>query len=115
MPWTVAFHADFDLEFKELDEAVQDMLLARLVALREVGPRLKRPYADTLNGSRFKNMKELRFNAADGVWRFAFAFDPKKQAIVLCGGDKSGTATKRFYDGLVRKADDRFRRHLEGV
>jgi hypothetical protein len=42
-------------------------------------------------------MKELRFDAANGVWRIAFAFDPKRQAILLCGGDKSGRSEDRFY------------------
>lgn len=57
-------------------------------------------------------MKELRFDAADGVWRFAFAFDPKRRGIVLCGGDKSGGSEKRFYRQLIAKADDRFDAHL---
>lgn len=57
-------------------------------------------------------MKELRFDAADGVWRFAFAFDPKRTAIVLCGGDKSGGSEQRFYRQLTAKADKRFEAHL---
>jgi len=57
-------------------------------------------------------MKELRFDAAGGVWRFAFAFDPSRQAIMLCGGDKSGGSGKRFYAQLVAKADSRFDAHL---
>ncbi len=67
---------------------------------------------DTLNGSRHANMKELRFNAADGVWRVAFAFDPHRHAILLVAGDKSGGSKKRFYDDLIRKADKRFDAHL---
>lgn len=58
-------------------------------------------------------MKELRCNAADGVWRIAFAFDPDRQAILLVGGDKSGGNEKRFYKSLITRADDRFDRHLE--
>ena len=57
-------------------------------------------------------MKELRFDAADGVWRVAFAFDPKRHAILLVAGDKSGGSEKRFYRDLIRKADDRFGAHL---
>lgn len=70
---------------------------------------------DTLKGSRHKNMKELRFDAADGVWRFAFAFDPERKGIVLCGSDKSGGSQKRFYRQLIAKADDRFDAHLAGL
>jgi len=58
-------------------------------------------------------MKELRFKAADGVWRVAFAFDPARQAILLVAGDKSGVAKRRFYAALVRKADSRFGAHLQ--
>ena len=58
-------------------------------------------------------MKELRFNAAGGVWRFAFAFDPKRQAIIFCGSDKSGRSEKLFYKQLIAKADARFDAHLE--
>ncbi len=57
-------------------------------------------------------MKELRCNAADGVWRIAFAFDPDRQAILLVGGDKSGVSEKRFYRQLIARADERFDRHL---
>ncbi len=58
-------------------------------------------------------MKELRFDAADGVWRCAFAFDPKRRAIVLCGGDKSGGSQRRFYRHLIDTADKRFDAHLK--
>ena len=73
---------------------------------------MKRPRADTLNGSRHANMKELRFSAAGGEWRVAFAFDVKREAILLVAGDKSGGSEKRFYRELIRKADDRFNAHL---
>ncbi|WP_352550147.1 type II toxin-antitoxin system RelE/ParE family toxin [Mesorhizobium australicum] len=61
------------------------------------GPQLGRPHADTLNESSFANMKELRFDADDGVWRVAFAFDRKRKAILLVAGDQSGVSEKRFY------------------
>src|SRR5579859_7584341 len=85
--------------------------LSRL--LQHSGPLLGRPRADTLNGSRHANMKELRFSAADGEWRIAFAFDKKRKAILLIAGDKSGVSEKWFYRKLIRKADDRFDSHLD--
>jgi hypothetical protein len=57
-------------------------------------------------------MKELRFNAADGVWRVAFAFDPLRRAIILVASDKSGVSQKRFYKQLINTADRRFTNHL---
>jgi hypothetical protein len=113
--WPVIFHPGFDLEFEDLAESVQDELLAHLKLLEQFGPQLGRPRVDTLNGSRHNNMKELRFDAADGVWRFAFAFDPDRRAILLCGGDKSGISAKRFYRLLVDKADERFAAHVARI
>lgn len=106
------FFRDFDPEYDELPLAVQDELLAQLAVLENFGPDAGRPRVDTLRGSKHANMKELRFDAADGVWRFAFAFDPKRRAAILVGGDKSGVSEKRFYRQLVAKADNRFDTHL---
>lgn len=112
MTWEVLFHEEFEHEFYELPQGVQDELLAYAKLLECQGPHLKRPHADTLNGSCYDNMKELRFKAAKGVWRVAFAFDPKRQAILLVAGDKAGTSQKRFYKQLIAKADRRFGEHL---
>jgi hypothetical protein len=111
MHWDVEFHDDFVAEYCELPEDVQDELQALIQVLEVLGPQMKRPRVDTLNGSKHKNMKELRFETAGGVWRFAFAFDPNRQAIILCGGDKSGGSEKRFYQQLIGKADARFDTH----
>ena len=106
--WEVDLHGDFVAEYHDLHRDVQNELLAHVRLLEQFGPQLGRPRVDTLNGSRHRNMKELRFEAAHGVWRFAFAFDRKRRAIVLCGGDKSGGSEKRFYRQLIDKADKRF-------
>jgi hypothetical protein len=114
MPWDVLFHNEFEGEFVELPEAVQDELLARLKLLGEIGPTLGRPNVDTLEGSSFPNMKELRFQL-DGLWRFIFAFDPSRQAIVLIGGNKEGQNQARFYRTLIKMADARFAAHVAAL
>ncbi len=103
---------EFEAEFDALHEDVQTEILALSLVLEELGPQLGRPRVDTLNGSRHANMKELRFGAAGGEWRVAFAFDPKRTATLLVAGDKSGVSEKRFYRELIRKADNRFDAHL---
>jgi hypothetical protein len=110
--WIVSFHDEFDSEFDALPEAVQDEMLAHARLLEQFGPLLGRPRVDTLKGSRHANMKELRFDAADGVWRVAFAFDSKRNAVLLVAGDKSGGSERRFYRQLIAKADLRFDSHL---
>jgi len=113
--WHVSFHYAFKAEFLDLPLAVREELLAQAGLLARVGPQLGRPRVDTLNGSAFAKMKELRFDAAGGVWRVAFAFDPKRKAILLVCGDKSGIGEKRFYRALIAKADDRFAEHLSAL
>ena len=110
--WTVELGEEFKPEFGALAEEVQDELLAKTRLLQQFGPRLGRPNVDTLKDSKHANMKELRYNAADGVWRAAFAFDPARKAILLVAGDKSGGSEKRFYKQLIQKADARFDAHL---
>src|SRR5450755_652341 len=110
--WEVEFHKDFDPEFDALPDDVQNELRAHALLLEHFGPQLGRPRVDTLKGSKHANMKELRFDATDGVWRVAFAFDTQRKAVLLVGGDKSGMSTRRFYRPLIRVADDRFGRHL---
>ena len=112
MTWTVEFHVEFELEFDQLAEEVQNELLAYAQLLEHFRPMLKRPHVDTLKGSKHSNLKELRFDAADGVWRVAFAFDPLRRAILLVAGDKSGSSEKRFYKALIKKAETRFDAHL---
>src|SRR3954469_5187247 len=104
LKWIVEIGDEFKPEFDDLPNEVQDELLARLLLLQQFGPQLGRPTVDTLNGSKHANMKELRFNAVDGIWRAAFAFDPKRKAILLVAGDKSGGSEGRFYRQLIAKA-----------
>ena len=110
--WSVEIGDEFKPEFFALHEDVRAEILALARLLQQFGPQLGRPRADTLNGSRHANMKELRFSAAGGEWRVAFAFDARRKGILLIAGDKSGGSEKRFYRELLRKADNRFDAHL---
>ncbi|MEQ8813910.1 MAG: type II toxin-antitoxin system RelE/ParE family toxin [Thalassobaculum sp.] len=99
-------------EFQRLPKPVRLELLAQARRLARFGPGLGRSAVDTLAGSRHANMKELRFRADDGIWRVAFAFDPRRIAVLLAAGDKSGASGSRFYRRLVATADRRLDRHL---
>jgi hypothetical protein len=115
MNWKVLFHEEFKSEFLELPEEAQDKLIANARLLEQYGSTLSRPHVDTLKGSSYSNMKELRFNTDKGVWRVALAFDPLRQAILLIAGDKSGVNQKRFYRKLIRLADKRFKSYLDNL
>lgn len=115
MEWEVRLHGAFEAELLTYDRDVRVALAATAKLLGTFGPQLGRPYADTLKGSKHANMKELRFEAADGEWRAAFAFDPARRAILLVAGDKSGGSESRFYRQLIAKADLRFSEHMESL
>ncbi len=110
--WTVEVGDEFEPEFNELQQDVRAEIFALSRLLQQFGPQLGRPRVDTLKGSKHANMKELRFSAADGEWRVAFAFDPARQAILLIAGDKAGVSESKFYKRLIAKADKRFDAHL---
>ena len=112
MTWRVQVAEEFEPEMSTLPLEVRRAILAHSRLLREYGPQLGRPRVDTLNGSQHANMKEMRFSAVGGEWRVAFAFDPVRRAMLLVAGDKSGGGERRFYRELIRKADERFDRHL---
>ena len=104
MNWKVEFHPDFLAEYRNMPEHVRCELLSLVNLLRIRGPRLGRPYADTLNGSEHSNLKELRLLR---TWRVAFAFNKDRTAILLAAGDKKGKKERRFYRTLIDAAESR--------
>jgi hypothetical protein len=115
MVWVIDYHYQFAAEIEKLPEAVKIELLARVERLAALGPQAKRPLVDTLKGSKHANMKELRFDADNGVWRVAFAFDPRRHALLLVAGDKSGVSGAEFYRKLIEWADARLDEHLNAL
>lgn len=110
--WNVTTTDDFDVWFAGLDEESQAEVIAKVELLKLFGPALTRPHADTLKGSKYANLKELRADTSAQVLRIAFAFDPDRSAILLVGGDKSGQSQKRFYRQLLAKAEALYETHL---
>ena len=109
--WEVEFTDEFETWWKSLDKDEQESVAASIGLIEELGPQLPRPHADTVKGSRHSNMKELRTQHQGRPIRTFFAFDPRRMAILLIGGDKTGD--KQFYERMVPKADDLYDDHLE--
>jgi hypothetical protein len=108
--WVVLTVPEFEEWMISLDPADQRALDVKIGALRQMGPALGRPHADTLEESKHPNMKELR---ARGTIRALYAFDPKRRAVLLIGGDKAGD--KKFYARMIQRADDLFDEYLESL
>jgi len=94
-----------------LDDDAREAILKNLIILKEIGPKLGRPYVDTIKQSRHKNMKELRTQNKMRLFRIFFTFDLERKAILLIGGDKRGD--KRFYEKMIPIADDLYDDHMK--
>lgn len=108
--WDVEYTQEFESWWNSLDADEQDSVAVSVNLLRDFGPQLSRPHADTLVGSQHPNMKELRTQHRGRPLRTIFAFDPRRCAILLIGGDKTGD--KRFYDRMIPLADRLYDDHL---
>lgn len=80
---------------------------------QEAGPALTRPYADTIDGSKYRNMRELRIQHQRRPYRVLYAFDPRRTGVLLIGGDKTGN--KRWYEEFVPRADVIYAQRLREI
>jgi hypothetical protein len=113
MDWEVVTSEEYDAWFMEQDEDDQAAIRSKVFLLGEQGPNLGRPHADTLKGSRLRNLKELRPRTESHVFRVAYLFDEKRKALLLIGGDKKGKNQKKFYKDLIRNAERIYAAWLE--
>jgi hypothetical protein len=110
--WEIEFTAQAEEWFMALDADDADRIAAAVDELERRGPTLGRPFVDSIAGSRHHNMKELR--SIGGHLRALFAFDPRRRAIVLLGGDKTNDWSG-WYERNVPLADDFYDEHLRSL
>lgn len=111
--WEVEYTDQFEAWWETLSGEEQESIDAVVRVLQQVGPRLPRPYSDTVEYSRHPNMKELRVQHEGRPYRVLYAFDPRRAAILLIGGDKTGH--KNWYKKYVPIADKLYDEHLEAL
>lgn len=112
MGWEIEYTDEFGEWWEGLSEVEQRSVIPAVGKLEAEGPALGRPLADNVSGSRYPNMKELR--PPRGNLRVLFAFDPRRMAILLIGGDKTGR-WREFYEEKVPEADRLYDEHLKGL
>lgn len=110
--WVVKVTQVFETWLFEQDTDLQKEMAAALQLLKLEGPHLGRPYADTLKGTEIANLKELRVQSNGRPFRAFFVFDPKRNAIVLCAGNKKGQDEKRFYKTMIAMATSEYAAYL---
>ena len=108
--WEVEYTDQFEQWWDRLTPAEQDSINSGVELLEENGPNLGFPYTSGIRSSRHSNMRELRVQSGGRPLRIFYAFDPRRTAILLLGGDKTGN--DRFYPRFVRRADELYDQHL---
>jgi hypothetical protein len=113
MVWEVKVSDEFVEWYDSLNEHEGESVDSAVDMLVEYGPTLGRPYVDTLNGSAYPNMKELRVQHQGRPYRILFAFDPRRNAYLILGGDKTGYMD--WYLDAIRRADAIYAQHLKEI
>jgi hypothetical protein len=108
--WSIEATEEFAQWFGSLTPAEQISVAAKVDVLEQLGPSLGRPHVDTLKGSKYPNMKELRVQHGGKPYRVMFAFDPRQTGILLIGGRKGGA---NWYHKAIRLADRIYANYLK--
>jgi hypothetical protein len=111
MPWNVEYTDEFGAWYGELPEEMQDAVDHSVGLLEARGPQLPFPHSSAIEGSRHGHMRELRVQSGGHPIRIFYAFDPRRSAILLIGGDKTGVG--RFYETMIPIADRLYDEYLE--
>ena len=109
----VEYTDEFEAWWDSLSEAEQETVAAYVTLLEKKGPTLPFPYSSDIRGARHAHMRELRVQHKGRPIRVLYAFDPRRAAILLIGGDKTGD--DRWYDTHVPLADEIYDRHLAAL
>ncbi len=110
MQWPIEYTDEFGIWWDTLTTSEQVSIDAHVRKLEQRGPNLPFPYSSGVSGSRHSHMRELRVQSGGKPLRVFYAFDPRRSAILLIGGDKTGD--KRFYERMIPVADDLYDEHL---
>ena len=113
MSWDIEYTDNFENWWQTLTEEQQDDLVSVVQLLEERGTQLPFPYSSGVNGSKHSHMRELRIQSSGNPIRVFYAFDPRRVAILLIGGDKTGD--KRFYEKYIPIADELYDEYLQEI
>ena len=104
--WPIKYTTEYEDWFTSQDKNHKVVINAKILVLKEFGPHLGRPYVDTIQGSKYANMKELRIRYKKTLFRILFCFDKSRNCWLLIGGNKKGKNQELFYQRLIRQAEE---------
>ena len=113
--WPIDYTKEYEDWFSVQEEENKVAINAKILLLSEFGPHLGRPYVDTVYGSKYANLKELRVSYKNTVFRILFCFDKVRNCWLLIGGNKKGKNEKLFYKNLIKQAEELIEEYLENM
>lgn len=113
MSWDVEYTDEFEVWWEVLDDEEQASVAAMVGLLEDQGPHLGFPHSSGIASSRHRHMRELRIQHQGRPFRVLYAFDPRRVAILLLGGDKTGK--DRWYEEFVPEADRLYDAHIASL
>jgi hypothetical protein len=111
--WPVEYTQEYEDWFSVQEEDNKMAINAKVILLSEFGPNLGRPHVDTIKGSKYANLKELRVKYKKAVFRILFCFDKRRNCWLLIGSNKRGRNEKLFYKNIIRKAEELITKYPE--
>lgn len=111
--WNIKQTEEFQDWFDTADKKLKEAIVENVEVLKQMGPQLGRPYADTIKGSSITNLKELRFDSGEKVIRIFYVFDPDRNGVLLIGGNKSSSGGKTFYKTMTDQSEKIYANYLE--
>ena len=111
--WNIKQTKEFQDWFDGSNKKLQADIVEHVEILRQIGPQLGRPHADTIKGSSITNLKELRFSSGEQVVRVFYVFDPDRNGVLLIGGNKSSSGGKTFYKDMIHQSEKIYAAYLE--
>ncbi|MDR2694638.1 MAG: type II toxin-antitoxin system RelE/ParE family toxin [Chitinispirillales bacterium] len=111
--WPIEYTQEYEDWFSLQEEENKMAINAKVILLSEFGPHLGRPYVDTIHGSRYKNIKELRVNFKKTVFRILFCFNKNRNCWLIIGGNKKGKNEDDFYAKIIKQAEDLIHKYPE--
>jgi hypothetical protein len=111
--WPIDYTQEYDDWFTLQNEEEKTVINAKVILLSEFGPQLGRPYVDTVKGSKYKNLKELRIKHKKSIIRILFIFNKNRRGWLLIGGDKKGKNEEDFYTKIIKQAENLLEKYPE--
>ena len=113
MEWSVEYTDEFENWWEGLDEPEQESITVGVLLLEARGPMLSFPFSSAIRQSKHSHMRELRIQHYGRSYRVLYEFDPRRVAILLIGGDKTGN--NRWYEKYVPLADKLYDEHIKAL